>query len=135
MERIVAASKWLAGIAFAAVLAMWIWRGFIGDGIGIFWLILIAFWQCAPVVATAACVRASPGQSWAAVFLGLEAALALWTLGLAFDSLVPFRSRLPAVDFVFDLYLFPVVQLAVLAAALGLAFLIGWRARPGWRET
>ena len=120
---------------FAAILAMWVWRGFIGDGIGIFWLILSAFWQCAPIAAATACVRASPSHRWASVFLGLGAVLAAWTLGLAFDSLVPVRSHLPAVDSVFGLYLFRVVQVAVLAAVLGLVFVFCWRARQGWRET
>jgi hypothetical protein len=133
MTQIVSAAKWVGLGLLPALLALWIWWGFIGAGVGVFWLILAAFWHWLPVAAAFACVKASRTRGWAGIFLALETVLVVWTLGLWIDSLGVY-SRLPPIEYVFNLYLFPAVQLGVLLVVLGLAMTFGWRAREGWRN-
>ena len=133
MAQLVAVAKWMALALLPALGALWLWWGFIGAGVGVFWLILAAFWHWLPVAAAAACVRASRTTTGAASFLALEAAFIVWTLGLWIDSLLPY-SRLPPIEYVFNLYLFPAAQLGIWLVTLGLAFALGWRAREGWRN-
>jgi hypothetical protein len=100
------------------------------DAASLFGFLVLMAWINAPVVGAAACVAASRTQSGGLAFLGVQLLLILAWLGLMVDSLFTHERSTSALAFL----TWPLMALPALFAFMGLAYLLGWRARGSWPD-
>ena len=131
VPRLRNAARWLAYGLFAVLMVLWLWSNWFH--FGIFWVILIVFWQWLPVGAAQAWVRASNTKGGAAGVLLLEAALATWAIVVALDSFLSLP-WLPAESPLFNPVFSPAFPLGGMVVVLTLSYVLGWQPREGWRE-